>query len=119
MRSKTKRDLFRTSRAKRKKKPINLLVEGVIFMALGTTLTIFLNSIPKTIIFKDFSNDIWISFSEGIILLFESLIILIKATSVIMLILLSLILLIGGIIRFIRFISLIKKSFKDTNSSKY
>lgn len=120
MKETSRTNLFRRKNFMKRNSPYKLLLEAAVYITLGTSLTLFLNSIPNKIIFKDFTKEIWIGLSEGIILLFDSLILIAKASSVLALILLSFLLLIGGTIRFIKFIKLISSHRgKRRNSSIY
>ncbi len=89
-----------------------LLIEGFVYLLIGTSLILFLNSIPNSIVFKDFTKDIWDGLYEGIRLLFESLILLAKASSVLLLIILSFLLIIGGTIRIAKYLTNFSRNSK-------
>ena len=110
MNTKSKVNLFRKDKSIKKNFRIKLLIEALLFISIGMSLTLFLNSIPNTIIFKDFTNDIWIGLYAGFSQIFESFILLAKACSVLLLIFLSFLLLISGIIRLLKFFSILNIS---------
>ena len=110
MNVKSKEIIFRKKNILKRRSRIKLFIESILFLTIGSSLTLFLNSIPNRIIFKDFTEEIWIGLSQGLVLIFESSVLIAKASSVLILIVVSFILIIGGILRFIKLLSLTNNS---------
>ena len=107
--------VFRKSPKKKRYKIASLdgklLIEALIMLFVSINLIIFLNSIPKKLVWNEFLNQTWINFSQGLVQLFDSLIQISAAISVLVLLFVTLFLLLGGTLRIFRLLSrsIIKK----------
>ena len=112
------RNVFRTKRKNIKKGPLRLSLESFIMLALGMTLLLFLNWLPKRLELIQLVTSSYNSALAGFSLLFDSITSISIVILTISLIILSIILISGSIWRFLRLLSLYVLKRRNNNYSK-
>ena len=106
-------------RNKKKTKKLRLFIEGLIFSSIGTSLILFLNSLPARIDWNEYLKGTWSDLIQGIYQLLEAIIKIAGAISVVVLILLTIFLLFAGAFRLIRLFAIsLKPKRKQKNIFK-